>query len=160
MTIEESDGTTEFGTTNWTERISELRDVQFRLEEKGQFADAKAISKVVDGIEDWIHLSIGDSRSKGRPSSDERPPKITCAADVPIRVPPEFPKVVRDRGRWRVDLDDDDEGRWYSLDRSPMNVLALVVHLSHKTWATPEFLRLVAVRAAVAFGWDVYHDRE
>jgi hypothetical protein len=41
------------------------------------------------------------------------------------------------------------------LPEDPVKVLGLLHHLSTKTWATPDFLRLVMERVAEAHGWDL-----
>jgi hypothetical protein len=82
-----------------------------------------------------------------------KPELITiCAADIPEYVAPKHPKVS---GRGRTMTLVLEDGRHYEVSENPLEFLGLLRHLTKKTWADGEFLRLAIGRVAVARGWDL-----
>jgi hypothetical protein len=76
-------------------------------------------------------------------------------SEVPEYVPPEYPKV-RKLGARKFGLELED-GREYECEARPLRAMALLHHLSEKTWADVEFVRLGMERIAEACGWDICH---
>jgi hypothetical protein len=67
--------------------------------------------------------------------------------------PPEFPKVVRRKGKPFLQLED---GREYRIPSDPIKVMGLLHHFAGKVWANHRFFFHAIARIAKERGWEIH----